>query len=76
MRGDRGDRWDLFTAPAGDHFAQLTALGSDFTNPAINGKIQLRKRRALQSIKWPSRRQVWCSEIFLKGEGQWVLILY
>jgi hypothetical protein len=69
MRGVPGGRSVLFTAPDGNHFARLTARGGDFTNQGFNGKITLTKIRALQSIKWPSSLEDWCSEDLLKGEG-------
>jgi len=47
MRGARGGRSALFTAPVGNHFAQLTALRGDFTNPVINGKIPPEENKSL-----------------------------
>jgi len=67
MHGVPGGRSDLFTAPDGNHFARLTAQCGDFTNLGFNGKIPLTKIRALQSIKWPSGLEDWCSEDFVEG---------
>jgi hypothetical protein len=51
MRGARGGRWVRFTALDGSDFAELSALRSDFTKPAIDGKIASTKISALQSIR-------------------------
>ena len=56
MRGARGGRSVLFTDPVGNHFAELAALRSDFTNPLSNGKIPLTKISALQSIDSQDRK--------------------
>ena len=50
MRGVPGDRSALFTAPDGNHFARLTARRGDFTNLAVDAKIEPIQISALQSI--------------------------
>jgi hypothetical protein len=49
MRGVRGDRWARFTVPDGNR-QNLTALAGDFTNPAIDGKIPLDRRLAIDQV--------------------------
>jgi hypothetical protein len=53
MPGARGDHSVLFTAPAGERFADLAGLRSDFTNPVVTGKMRVTKISALHLIKLP-----------------------
>jgi hypothetical protein len=47
MPGGLGGRSVLFTAPDGNHFAELSARRRDFTNPAVDAKIALIKNQRL-----------------------------
>jgi hypothetical protein len=63
MPGGPGGRSDLFTAPGGNHFAELRARGGDFTNPAVDAKIALIEISALQFNGWPSPSKIGRGEI-------------
>jgi hypothetical protein len=69
MRGARGGRWVRFTAPDGSDFDELSAPGTDFTKPVITGKMAMTEFGALQSIRQPSRSDIWCCEICRKVRG-------
>jgi hypothetical protein len=63
MPGGRGGRSVLFTAPGGNHFAELAARRGDFTNLVADAKMVPIEISALQFNGWPSPSEVGRGEI-------------
>src|ERR1700722_5747401 len=69
MLGGPGGRSDLFTAPGGNHFAELRARCADFTNPPVDAKIALIEISALQFNGWGPPPQNWRGGGCCRGGG-------
>ena len=64
MPGGLGGRSVLFTAPDGNHFAELRARRGDFTNPAVNAKIALIENQRLAIDRVALKIGDWRGEIY------------